>query len=68
MIKGFNLCENKNSYFLGSKGLTRDYLPYSSTILGFETTHVHRQQGRFKSTLYGLWYRFRHPLSKGSAF
>ena len=22
----------KNSYFLGSKGLTRDYLPYNSTI------------------------------------
>ena len=32
MIKGFNLCEKKNSYFLGLKGLTRDYLPYNSTI------------------------------------
>ena len=32
IIKGFNLCEKKNSYFLGSKGLTRDYLPYYSTI------------------------------------
>ena len=32
MIKGFNLCEKKNSYFFGSKGLTRDYLPYNSTV------------------------------------
>ena len=32
MIKGFNLYENKNSYFLGSKGLTRDYLPYNSSV------------------------------------
>ena len=32
MIKGFNLCEKKNSYFFGSKGLTMDYLPYNSTI------------------------------------
>ena len=32
MIKGFNLCEKKNSYFFGSKGLTRDYLPYNSNV------------------------------------
>ena len=32
MIKGFNLCEKKNSYFFGSKGLTRDYLPYNSSV------------------------------------
>ena len=32
MIKGFNLCEKRNSYFLGTKGLTRDYLPYNSTV------------------------------------
>ena len=32
MIKGFNLCEKKNSHFLGSKGLTRDYHPYHSTV------------------------------------
>ena len=32
IIKDFNLCEKKNSYFLGSKGLTRDYLPYNSTV------------------------------------
>ena len=31
-IKGFNLCEKKNSYLLGSKGLTRDYLPYNSIV------------------------------------
>ena len=32
MIKGFNLREKKNSYFFGSKWLTRDYLPYNSTV------------------------------------
>ena len=32
MIKGFNLCEKKNPYFFFSKGLTRDYLPYNSTV------------------------------------
>ena len=32
MIKGINLCEKENSYFLGSKGLTMDYLSYNSTI------------------------------------
>ena len=32
MIKSFNLCEKKNSYSLGSKGLTMDYLPYNSTV------------------------------------
>ena len=32
MIKGFNLCENKKYYFLGSNGLTRDYLPYNSIV------------------------------------
>ena len=32
IIKGFNLCEKKNSYFFGLKGLTRDYSPYNSAI------------------------------------
>ena len=32
IIKGFNLCEKKNSYFFGSKGLTRAYLTYYSTV------------------------------------
>ena len=32
MIKGFNLPEKEKSYFLGSKGLTRDYLPYNSEV------------------------------------
>ena len=32
VIKGFNLCEKKNSYFFCSKGLTRDYLPYNSSV------------------------------------
>ena len=32
VIKGFNLCEKKNSYFFGAKGLTRDYLPYNSNV------------------------------------
>ena len=26
------ICEKKNSNFFGSKGLTRDYLPYNSTV------------------------------------
>ena len=32
VIKGFNLCEKKNSYFFGLKDLPRDYLPYNSTV------------------------------------
>ena len=32
MIKGFNLYEKKKSYFLGSKGLNKDYLPYKSIV------------------------------------
>ena len=32
IIKGFNFFEKKNSNFFGSKGLTRDYLPYNSTV------------------------------------
>ena len=32
MIKGFILCEKKNSHFLGSKGLNRAYLPYNFTV------------------------------------
>ena len=31
MIKGFNF-RKKNSYFFGSEGLTRDYLPYNSSV------------------------------------
>ena len=32
VIKGFNFCEKKTSYFFGSKGLARDYLPYDSSV------------------------------------
>ena len=35
MIKGFNFfvkTKKTNSYFCGSKGLTRDYLPYNSSV------------------------------------
>ena len=33
MIKGFNFeKEKKNSNFFGSEGLTRDYLPYNSSV------------------------------------
>ena len=50
MIKGFNVCEKDNSYFFGSKGLTRDYLPYNH-YLGIETMPVPHQWGLFKSIL-----------------
>ena len=32
MIKGFNFFEKKNSNFFVSEGLTRDYLPYNSSV------------------------------------
>ena len=51
VIKCFNLCKKKNSYFFGSKGLTRDYLPYNSSVLGIKTMPVPHQRGLFKSIL-----------------
>ena len=64
-IKGFNLFRTENSYFFGSKGLTRDYLPYNSSVWELKEMPVHHQQGLFKSILYEIMVLFRHPPSKG---
>src|SRR3954471_20432505 len=48
----------------GSKGLTRDYLPYISGVWEFETMPVHHQQGLIqKHTTRNFAFSDHHPPS-----
>ena len=51
MIKGFIFLKEQTPTSLAQRGLTRDYLPYNSSVLGIETMPVPHQWGLFKSIL-----------------
>src|SRR3954463_3748988 len=57
-------CSEKKLLLQGSKGLTRDCLPYISGVWEFETMPVHHQQGFIqKHTTRNFAFSDHHPPS-----
>src|SRR3954471_9286606 len=58
MIEGFELAQERNFYFLGSKGVDEGLTSLYLHCLGIETMPVHRQHSPFKSILYEVAVSF----------
>ena len=64
MIKGFNFRKEKTPTSLARRGLTRDYLPYNSSVWELKQC-MYLISGVCSKAYCISWYRFRHPPSKG---